>query len=247
MTYPIYCINLEHRKDRKQHSLEQLKKLGVSLDNVIYPKLTKDKRGGVYGCFDSHMKVWNDFIKNHPNSNYALICEDDFLAPSSNYLFKNAIEFINNNCDNLDILFLHDTCIDVENKINTKLFTNGYGIMAHAYFITRNYIQSILTRYGSLPEPNGRHFDVEINIGKCFSDNRLYSENIFYTRRECFKQLVDNSDNYLNPLDALFRVDVNIQFKFFINNFLIISKLKLLDDNQIRALMIIFISVSQIT
>jgi hypothetical protein len=42
----IYCINLEHRKDRKQHSLEQIRKMCVSHDNVVYPHFTKDKRGG---------------------------------------------------------------------------------------------------------------------------------------------------------------------------------------------------------
>jgi len=42
----IYCINLEHRGDRKQLSLEQFTKMGVSHDKVMYPHFTKDKRGG---------------------------------------------------------------------------------------------------------------------------------------------------------------------------------------------------------
>ena len=39
--YPIYCINLEHRKDRKEHSIRQFTNLGISLNSVIYPYLKK--------------------------------------------------------------------------------------------------------------------------------------------------------------------------------------------------------------
>jgi GR25 family glycosyltransferase involved in LPS biosynthesis len=55
---PIYCINLKHRTDRKEHSLNEFKKIGISEDKVMYLPFTKDARGGVYGCFDSHMKIW---------------------------------------------------------------------------------------------------------------------------------------------------------------------------------------------
>ena len=51
-TIPIYCINLKHRKDRKEHSLQQFTKLNILHDAVIYLPFTKDDRGGVYGCFD---------------------------------------------------------------------------------------------------------------------------------------------------------------------------------------------------
>ena len=119
---PIYCINLEHRKDRKQHSLEQFTKMGVSHDNGVYPHFTKDKRGGVYGCFDSHMKIRNDFYTNYPNEKYCLVFEDDFIAPS-NYkrIIKKATEFLDKNYEDVDILFLHDVCIKTENKANNHL------------------------------------------------------------------------------------------------------------------------------
>ena len=61
--YPIYCINLEHRKDRREHSMKQFETLGISPNRVKYPHFTKDPRGGVYGCFDSHIKIWNDFLQ----------------------------------------------------------------------------------------------------------------------------------------------------------------------------------------
>ena len=54
MSYPIYCINLKNKNDRKINSEEQFKKLNIY--NVIYPLFTKDKRGGIYGCYASHME-----------------------------------------------------------------------------------------------------------------------------------------------------------------------------------------------
>jgi GR25 family glycosyltransferase involved in LPS biosynthesis len=239
--YPIYCINLEHRKDRKIHSLNQFKKIGLSHDKIIYLHFIKDINGGVYGCFDSHIKVWNDFFKKYPNQKYALIFEDDFVfINNSESIIKNADEFINNNYDNIDILFLHNTCIDIENKINNNLFTNGYGLMAHAYFITRNYIQSIISKYGKLPEPNGWHIDFEINMNIVCKDNMIYTKKIFYTKEKYVKQIVDESNNYINIIDKLMRTDINKH----INDIMKIMKLlrkTLLNDIQVQELFYIII------
>jgi hypothetical protein len=76
--YPIYCINLEHRNDRKIHSINEFSKINIHYKNVKYLSFTKDNRGGVYGCYDSHMKVWNDFYYNYPNNKFCLVFEDDF-------------------------------------------------------------------------------------------------------------------------------------------------------------------------
>lgn len=232
--YPIYCINLDHRKDRKEHSLDQFKKLDISHDKVIYPYFTKDKRGGVYGCFDSHIKVWNDFLK-YPNQKYCLVFEDDFVICKNSKLFmKKAVEFIEKNYKDIDILFLHDLRVDVENKINNNLFTNGYGLGTHSYFITRHYIQSIIKKYGKLPEPNGKHIDNEMNQNKFSQDNWLYTEKIFFTNKECMKQLEEakgKSDN-MNLFDKLFRQDINSEIKLCKESVVFMKKLGLLNNDQ---------------
>jgi GR25 family glycosyltransferase involved in LPS biosynthesis len=231
----IYCINLEHRIDRKQHSMEQFTRMGVSHDTVVYPHFTKDYRGGVYGCFDSHMKVWNDFFVNCPDDKYCLILEDDFVAPV-NYksIIEDATKFIEDNYNNVDILFLHDICVKIENKTKSRIFTNGYGVNAHAYLITRRYIQSIITNHGKLPEPNGRHVDYEISTNVVDKDNMLYSEKLFYTNKKCFTQLIDKSDNYLNRLDELFRIDLQLTQRNLAIVFMIMKKMRLSDDYKIK-------------
>ena len=142
MSYPIYCINLKNKNDRKINSEEQFKKLNIY--NVIYPLFTKDKRGGIYGCYASHIKIWKDFYEKYPNINYCLIFEDDFdSSKKSEEYIKYAEQFINKNYNEIDILNLHNFYVPVNNIINNDLFSNGYGIALHAYFITRHYIDKI--------------------------------------------------------------------------------------------------------
>jgi GR25 family glycosyltransferase involved in LPS biosynthesis len=233
--YPVYCINLDVRKDRKLRSLKEFEKLQIPPSHVIYPHLTKDKRGGVYGSFDSHMKVWTHFMKNYPNEKYCLVFEDDFESTSNSIsLMNKACTFLDKH--KVDILFLHNLRITVENSKNTQEFTNGYGLCTHAYFITRRYIQSIVARYGGLPEPNGRQFDFSINID---INNKLYSTNLFFTNVDCIKQCIDNSDNYMNTMDRIcrdlvFGNDMNKQIQFGINVCLFFKRMNLLGDIQIK-------------
>ena len=53
-------------------------------------------------------------------------------------------------------------------------------------------------RSRTLPDPPGRHFDFEMNQNIVDKDNWIYTENIFFTNKECIKQISDKSDNYLN-------------------------------------------------
>jgi GR25 family glycosyltransferase involved in LPS biosynthesis len=233
--YPIYCINLEHRKDRKEHSLTQFTELGVPHEKVIYPHFTKDARGGVYGCFDSHMKVWNDFLTKYPNEKYCLVFEDDFVvSKKTKSIMKKSTKFIETNYDDIDILVLHSSRVPTYNNINNEIFTNGYGCNTQSLFITRHYIESIITKYGKLPEANGRHIDVELNMNILDKDNWVYTEKVFYTNKQYVTQLIDKSDNYSGKLDELFRTDVNKSAHNGMKLYSIIKKFNLLNDTQIK-------------
>ena len=144
---------------------------------------------------------------------------------------KKATKFLEKNYDDVDILFLHDICVKVENKANNHRFTNGYGVNNTSYLLTRHYIQSIITKYGKLPEPNGRHLDNEIALNKY---NILYSKKLFYTNEECFTQLTDKSDNYINKFDELFRNDLQKTQRNIKEFFTILKKIKIVDDGQIK-------------
>ena len=183
---PIYCINLKERTDRKKHAQKEFRKIDIKENDVIFLDLYRDKKGGIYGCYDSHMKVWNDFYKNHLDQELCIVFEDEFEATENSILyFKKAISFIEKNKDKVDILFLHDSFIEYNDNYDKKdisntYFTRGYGFLTHVYIVTRKYIKSILDKNDNhLPKPNGIHFDIDINMN---ANGILYSENIFFCK-----------------------------------------------------------------
>ena len=240
VAYPIYCINLEHRKDRKEHTLQQLAKLEIPAENVSFPRLTKDARGGVYGCFDSHMKVWNDFFINHPEHDYCLIFEDDFqITERAKMMMEPATRFVVDNYNDVDILFLHHLCVNVGHKLNNRLFTNGYGFTTHAYFITRRFIHSIITKYGKLPDATGYHFDFELTVNKIGRNNWLYTENIFFTNTPCIKQSCSPSDNTPDIFNMFDEIgDINRRIELSVYQCIIARKIGV-SDGIIKSIMCI--------
>ena len=238
MDCPVYCINLKERLDRKKHVEKEFKKIDIQPTDVIFLDFHRHKKGGRYGCYDSHMKVWNDFYTNHPDKELCIIFEDDFEVTENSKLYlKKAITFVEKNKDNVDFLFLNDRFIrysedrDKNKKcIDDKYFINGYGFLAHAYIVTRTYIKTIIYKNNNvLPKPSKMHFDVEINMEE---KSILYSKNIYYCKEPVFIQKVKFvSDNYNNILDATIRkkcgnnIIINTSIKL-----VKIIKLLLIDD-----------------
>lgn len=201
--YPIYCINLQNRIDRKQHTKEQFVKLNIPLDSVTYPHFTKDPSGGAFGCFRSHMFVWKDFLEKHPDKPYCLVLEDDFLVNTSDQecqrIIKDATDFLDST-KSVDILHLHNLCISTDSMVKPKTFHRGYGTMAHAYFVTRKFI----SRLREIPDAMGDQIDFTISFKH---DSPIYSENQYYADKLYFSQYPNISDNYLNWFDQVTRID----------------------------------------
>jgi hypothetical protein len=209
--YPIYCINLEERKDRKENIKKEFSKLNIDLSIVKFLKFNRDIRGGRYGCYDSHVKVWNEFYHNS-KSNYCLIFEDDFV---SNNNCKGIIEkgkiFMDNNNLNVDFLFLHNIFVnsninknEVSKDINNENFCKGLGSLAHAYFISKNYIKNLINKYEyNWMNPDGLDIDITIN---CNRKHMIYSDKCYYTKNIMFTQLFQESNNCYNLLDIVIRL-----------------------------------------
>jgi GR25 family glycosyltransferase involved in LPS biosynthesis len=232
---PKYCINLESRPDRRKSSMENFEKLGIK--NVKYPHFTKDKRGGVYGCYDSHMKIWKMFYET--KQPYCLIFEDDFTFKRDVYemikIIKKTIKFVDNNLKDVDTLLLHNFCLETKNNLNNDDFINGYGGGTHAMIVTRPYIKNILKKYGKFPVPDGIDFDFAINFD---SNNILYTKKIFYTKNECFGQLNSKSDNANSNIHSF--IKENISNDILINMLLInIKPLKIFFNDDIAKFMFI--------
>lgn len=216
---PIYCINLQERPDRKKTAINEFKKINIDKKNVIFLEFHKHKKGGRYGCYDSHVKVWYDFYKNHKDTEMCVVFEDDFkVTENSETYVKKAIPFIQENRDEIDILFLHDNFIKYNpdytnrNDINNKHFTNGYGKLTHAYIITRKYIKSIIKKTNnSLREQLETHFDIDMNFNK---NNLLHSEKFYFCNEVVFLQDNSKSDNYTHRFEEILRVITSNQFAY---------------------------------
>jgi hypothetical protein len=241
-THPIYCVNLAHRVDRLMHSHTQFRRMRMCPTRVVYPHFTKDHRGGVYGCFDSHVRVWRHFIDTFPKAGCCVVFEDDFVAnDATRRTMKRAIRFLNRHAAHVDIVFLHDFFVPFEHPLNNDAhFTHGTGLSTVAYVIGRHYIQSVIDKHGRLPDANGRHIDNEICINFTNNENALYTTRAFYSNHTCVTQRIDRSDNYLGMLDECQRVDMNRQLYAVKHLYMQLQRGMGLSESQIRCVAYVF-------
>lgn len=125
----IVCINLDISNDRRQHAQMYFDKLNIPARFFI---TTKHKKGGIYGCFESHIKILIDAYERDLNN--ILVFEDDFL-PTPAYSEENlqkVIDFMRSN-EEWDIFHLGYICI--------KDDTNGISSIFNAEFTTQDIVQ----------------------------------------------------------------------------------------------------------
>jgi GR25 family glycosyltransferase involved in LPS biosynthesis len=129
-------INLEHRSDRREHTIAELQKIGVTGERMNAVK-TSD---GAIGCTMSHIKCLE--MAKSRNWSHVFVCEDDitFLEPS---IFLNSLcKFSENDSisKNWDVLLItgnnvppytkiDDYCI----KVTNNQTMSGYIVHAHYY------------------------------------------------------------------------------------------------------------------
>lgn len=153
-TYPwnffddIICINLEHRLDRKNYAISVFNKLNIPIKILT---VTKHTKGGVYGCFQSHIQIIK--YMHQTGKNNILVFEDDIIPTKSYHIkhIENAIQFMQNN-NTWDLFYLGYFPINFKNIfINSKSINNNiikYNPLAtHSYCINQRSINKILSNY----------------------------------------------------------------------------------------------------
>jgi GR25 family glycosyltransferase involved in LPS biosynthesis len=113
ISIPVFCINLDRRPERwtffskqpgltgtdvKRHSATDGQTLSAQ-DARISPEtrrriLTKRRRAhgeintlGAIGCTLSHIAVWDRFLKEYPEAEFAIVLEDDAAVPKGAFAF----------------------------------------------------------------------------------------------------------------------------------------------------------------
>ena len=123
----VYYINLEHRLDRNEEFLEEMRRIRFPMEKVERIDAIYDKRGHL-GCTKSHIKTLERFIASgHSN---CIVFEDDFEFVNPETAFAK-IESVFNRKIPFDVIMLSGSWVDSTPmddfvKINYAQTTSGY-------------------------------------------------------------------------------------------------------------------------
>ena len=179
----IYYINLDHRTDRNEQFLNEMKKINFPSNKIKRISAIENNNGSI-GCSSSHVKTLDEFI-NSPH-NICIIFEDDFEF--YNPININLMNKILNHND-FDIICLSandinstDTNHSYLKKINNSQTTSGYIVTKkfakeHLY---KNFIDGLkllkenqhlihiysIDQYWKLLQPDNKWFVSNPKLGK---------------------------------------------------------------------------------
>jgi GR25 family glycosyltransferase involved in LPS biosynthesis len=134
-----FYINLEHRKDRKEHVEQQLNNIGIKAERFNAIKLDK----GAVGCSLSHLRCLENALKNEWD--HVLICEDDitFLNPS---LFISQLNYFleSIDCEKWDVVLLGGNIIPPYQNINKSCVKVSKCQTTTGYIVQKHYIPTLI-------------------------------------------------------------------------------------------------------
>jgi len=147
----IWCINLKERADRFREVNQEFEKAGIKNVSFLHPE--KHPQGGRHGCWLSHIECYKAILENKDNT-FGIIFEDDVTFEDG--ICQKIEEFVLHNKD-WDILWLGNLVTSfIEPSVVDGIWKcNSYN--THAYVITRNYMETLLSRSNFHPDtfPNG--------------------------------------------------------------------------------------------
>jgi hypothetical protein len=137
----IYLINLEHRKDRLESILGELKKVGALNSKIKRINAVYFKDFGAIGCGMSHRLALIDAIRN--NFENSLILEDDFILSVKPNEFNNYLERAYEEVKSWDVLMLS---VNIEQYLSTEfsyLFKLQKGRTTSGYIINKSLLTQV--------------------------------------------------------------------------------------------------------
>jgi GR25 family glycosyltransferase involved in LPS biosynthesis len=197
-----YClyINLESRKDRKEHIEQELKSVGINGVRFNAVKL----QNGRIGCSMSHLKCLQIAKKN--NWPYVMICEDDLLFIDKEKAVKHMNDFFklhSSPSDTCNVMLLagnnvppykniDDTCI----RVSHCQTTTGY-IVKNEYYDT--LMQNIKTGIEKLMKNPNNHLMYAIDkywIQLQKKDIWYFLAPVIAVQREDYSDIEERTTNY---------------------------------------------------
>jgi len=165
----IYYINLDHRTDRNNQFLDEIKKIDFPSNKVKRISAIYHDKGAI-GCSKSHINTLMDFIQSPHNT--CIIFEDDFEFTVSKKEFKTQLYNIFNNNIDFDVILLAGHVINMVpsgynfiNKINNAQTTSGY-IVTKKFaknYLLNNFIEGEKLLENSYLNNNYKEYDYAID------------------------------------------------------------------------------------
>ena len=145
----ILYINLEHRKDRNEHCINEIKKIDPMLSRTHRIYAIYDNEIGARGCLASHIKALEHFVENI-ECQTALILEDDFTFTSNDNKYINElVSYLFNKVNDFDVILLSYGINDfnIENTSDNNIKKVISSQTASGYIVTRKYVNKLLNNF----------------------------------------------------------------------------------------------------
>ncbi len=136
----ILYINLEHRVDRKESILENLRKVGANPHKIFRIDAHLDVLNGHRGCATSHIKALDFAISQGFET--VLILEDDFIFTQPLEVVNQYIKPFFTDID-WDVFFLSSKVKSYEATAYKDIHRVLYACTAHSYAICNHYIPKL--------------------------------------------------------------------------------------------------------
>lgn len=200
----ILIINLKHREDRKNEILQELNKLQIEKDKIIFIEAVYIKENGALGCTASHIKCIEYALNN--NLENVLILEDDYDFCKDINLFNIELtKFLISNV-NWDVLLLHISeygpPINIKTDFN-DVYVNLWSHSAAAYILKKNIFKDLIMNYKKSLNSGKGPLDFHWNNLR-LKYNWYANKKIIGYQRESYSDIEKNIANHT--------IDLNIHF-----------------------------------
>ena len=198
----ILYINLDHRSDRKEHVLQEIKKIDPTLSKTHRIQAEYVPDHGALGCTKSHIKAFQLFM-THPEWKNCLILEDDFTFVSHSLEVNQQIVDLFQGCPTYDVLMVAHGLYSFSTEPTSSPLVQRIlcAQTASGYILHRDYLPVLLhnfqescqnlekngkSSWGCLDmhwkqlQPQGKWFAYHTRVGyqyECYSDIEKYVTN----------------------------------------------------------------------